>query len=213
MKISYAIYLIFIFMVFVFSSCKQERFSKIVVDNRLTINVPINWHIRPLYERKKLAAIADSVFGLDSSNITSFTAISLPEPADGIIRVSFFEDVYSSQDDLRKASRNNMDSILNWYDSIYTEIIHETNAKNGRAIFLDDPIVSIDSVDHLFCIRSTYHRASGTEQSPFKVQISTIPLGEISAMITASCVVSKIDSISPILDSVMRSVRFIDYNN
>ncbi len=192
---------------------QESQFRRISVGSRVTIEVPVHWHIRDLDERKNISA-AGEVFteGVSKKNepnyVSALSVVSRPEPVGAIIRVSFIPIEDFSQAAVRQAIQTDRSGVLREIAGAFKEdmdALRKAMEKQGMQI-LGQEKVAIDTIGGLTAFTLMYRRTSAVGPTPFTVTQYHVPVGKEKVLISLSYRESDGRLFGLILDRVKRSI-------
>ena len=192
---------------------QDSQFRRMIVGDRVTIEVPAHWHSRDINERKNISAAGEVLTeGIGRANepnhVSALSVVSRPEPIGAIIRVSFIPIDELTQPVINRKIQSDRVGMLEEIAGAFKEEIDALRkgmAKQGLQI-LGQEKVGIDTIGGLTAFTVTYRRTSPVGPSPFIVTQYHVPVGTEKVLITLSYRESDERLFGLILDRVKRSV-------
>ena len=192
---------------------QESNYQRLLVANRVSIEVPKHWQGLDIDERRNLAAASD-VLGRTSKNrlppshVAALAVNATPSPPGAIVRVSIISTDPLTQADLAQAlaeDRNGTMAELRNASREEMSVLAEQMQKQGLRL-LGQEEVAIASIGGKTAIAVSYRRTSPSGPSAFRVTQYHIPLGAEKAVITLSFRESDAIVYSQIIDYIKNSI-------
>lgn len=191
---------------------QDSLFQRVIVGNRVTLEVPSHWHVRDINERKNIAAAAEALRDPggeknEGVHVSALSVVSLPQPVGAIIRVSFLPTEGLSREEIQNEIKNNRTQML----QVFAKELQKDNAlrrnlEKGGTPMLGKEEFGTETIGGLIAMTINYRRQSALGQSAFNVTQYHIHTGEEMVLISLSYRESDKRLFGPILDRVKRSV-------
>ena len=181
--------------------------------DRVSITVPAHWRIRDTAERQNIAAGADAALNptgrsAEPMHVSSLSVVSLPEPIQAIIRVSFIEEPGSQADLVREVTANRekvLAAVRASWDAEKQQLADAMVRQGLR--YLGQETYRIEGVGSRTAMVTSYKRTSLTGGAPFVVTQYHVPMGKDKVLITFSYQESGAVLFRPILERVKNSIQ------
>lgn len=195
------------------ANAQESNYQRVLVANRVTIEIPKHWEGLSIDQRRNLAAAADAMGATSSTrrppgHVASLAVNATPSPPGAIIRVSMIPTEALTQSDLTRALSEDRAATLAELRSVFRQEMADLAAqmqKQGLRM-LGEEQVTIVSIGGKTAISVSYRRTSPRGPSPFRVTQYHVPLGNEKALITLSFRESDAIVYSQIIDYVKSSI-------
>lgn len=177
------------------SYAQQSNYQRVLVGNKVSIEIPTNWKVLSLEQRKYLGATPNTLDNDSNTSIlpghfASLAVNSIPYPPGAIIRVSIIVTDPLTQSDFKQAVEIDPNGTLSGLRSFFRQemSVLATQMQKRGMLMIDKENVGIEPIGGMTAISLTYRRAPapGTGNSPFQVTQYHVPLGSEKALITLS---------------------------
>lgn len=206
----------FAFFVLVSQACFANNYHRVIVDGRVSLEVPSHWSFLDEAERRNLSAAAEAVANSLAlpeapTHVASLAVNAVPDPPGAIVRLSFLGDVDLRQDELNAALASERVATIAELEAVFESEAQGLKSQleiNGMRL-LEREAVQIQMIDGRTAIKFSYRRTSVRGPSPFHVSQYHVPLGDAKMLLTLSFRESDAVVYENIMKYVLQSVRFL----
>ncbi len=192
---------------------QESNYQRLLVANRVSIEIPKHWQGLDIDQRRNLAAASDA---LDSSSqsrlppghVAALAVNATPSPPGAIVRVSMIQTEPITQGDLRQALLEDRAGTIEKLRSVFHQELTglATELQKIGIRILGTETVEVTSIGGQIAVAVSYRRISLTGPSPFQVTQYHVPLGSEKALITLSYREADASVYSLIIDYVKTSI-------
>lgn len=198
-----------------FADAQDSNYQRMLVANRVSIEIPKHWEGLSIDKRKNLAAASDALDSTSSirrppGHVASLAVNATPSPPGATVRVTTIPTKSFTQAELQQALSEDKSGTMAELLSVFRQEMADVAAqmqKQGLGM-LSEQKVAIASIGGKTAISVSYRRTSPKGRSAFRVTQYHIPLGSEKVLITLSLRETESDAIvySQIIDYIKNSI-------